>query len=59
MSKSKNHAYDDYDDYDDNQYNVKKQQQSQRRQIKNWKKAWTEHENDYDEMDDFYSKYDK
>ena len=26
-----------------------------RRPIKNYKKAWMEHENDYDEIDDFYA----
>jgi len=61
MSKSKNHAYDDYDDYDDDEDYTrgKKLHKENRRSIKNWKKAWAQHENDYDELDDFYTKYNK
>ncbi len=27
-----------------------------RRPVRNWKKAWSEHTDDYDEHDDFYGK---
>ena len=29
---------------------------NRRREIKNWKKVWSEHTNDYDEVDEFYGR---
>lgn len=56
MSKSKyyNKFEDDYDDED--RHYGKKLHQEHRRQVKNWKKAWTAHEEDYDDVEVFHSK---
>lgn len=54
MGKTKYHEKFDYDDYDDDRQ-VKKQQ-AHRRPVKNWKKVWTEHEDDFDDIDDFYTR---
>lgn len=50
--------YDDYHDDLDHKKRIKKvdSEHNKRREIKNWKKAWSEHLEDYDEMDDFYAK---
>lgn len=54
MSKSKKI---DYVVDDDEDYGIKpKKQESRRRAIKNWTKAWQDHNEDYDEIDDFYTK---
>jgi hypothetical protein len=51
---------DDYADYApyENRKKIKAPvaPSKQKRQIKNWKKAWSEHDDDYDAVDDFYSK---
>jgi hypothetical protein len=51
------YTYEDYEPYE-GQKKIKNVSSvhGQRRKIKNWKKAWSEHEDDYDEVDDFYDK---
>jgi hypothetical protein len=56
MSKSKNYKkYDDFDD-EDQYFDAKKPQHENRRAVKNWKKVWSEHEDDYDDVDYFHGK---
>ena len=59
--KSNSNHYDDFDDYEP--YEEKKgrirqpdSENHKRREIRNWKKAWSEHTYDADEVDDFYAK---
>lgn len=52
--KSNQYEYDDYDDYDD--MPKKKSLSDHRRPIKNWKKAWIEHSDEYEDIEDFYKK---
>lgn len=47
-----NEDYDDEDEY----RKPKKKDSPRRRQVKNWKKAWSNNQDRYDEIDDFYSK---
>lgn len=50
---SKSHFYDD----EDESLHVSKKQLSEshrRRPIRNWTKAWVEHEEEAEEIDDFY-----
>lgn len=58
--KNKNYSYedDDYDyEYEDRKKAKKADLENQkRRNIRNWKKAWSEHTDDFDEIDDFYAK---
>lgn len=57
MSKTKYREKFDYEDFDDeDRRQVKKQHQEHRRPVKNWKKAWTQHEDDFDDVDDFYTR---
>lgn len=35
---------------------TKAELQNSRRPVKNWKKAWSDHTDDYDERDEFYGK---
>lgn len=55
-SKSRNEInrqrYDDYEEYNQ----TKKKPQQKRRPVRNWKKAWIEHEDQVDELDEFYGK---
>lgn len=47
--------WDDYDE--DEEYLTRaKKKESPRRQVRNWKKAWVEHQTDYDEHDEFFGK---
>lgn len=56
MSKSKHYKkYDEDQYYDDEHLPGKKMHQERRRSVKNWKKAWSEHEDDYDDVDLFYN----
>jgi hypothetical protein len=55
-SKSRNDNRKYYDDYDDENIFGKKKEQKQRRPVKNWKKAWVEHEEDYVDRDEFFGK---
>ena len=53
-------SYEYYEDEDDN-YNrdAKKKRlahQDKRRPVKNYKNAWTQHETDYEDRDEFFSK---
>jgi hypothetical protein len=41
-------------DHRDPRLNGKKM--DKRRPVQNWKKAWSEHFEDYDEVDDFYNR---
>lgn len=43
-----NDAYEDYMTRD-------KKNADRRRPIRNWTKVWSDHTNDYDEIDDFYT----
>jgi hypothetical protein len=55
-SKSRNEVnrqrYDDYEEFN----KTKKKPQPKRRPVKNWTKAWIEHEDQVDELDEFYGK---
>jgi hypothetical protein len=52
MKYKKNH-YGTHEDYDDAEYaDLRKGQK--RRPIRNWTKAWVEHETEADAVDDFY-----
>lgn len=45
----------EFDEYDlAEERKRKRTTEAKRREIRNWKKAWSEHPNDYDEVDDFY-----
>lgn len=55
----------DYEDDDSNDYEYYEERKkikrvdsdhNRRREIKNWKKVWSEHTNDYDEVDEFYGR---
>ena len=52
-----------YDDFDYEPYEERKgkirrpdSENHKRREIRNWKKVWSDHENEADEVDDFYAK---
>jgi len=45
-----------YEDYDDEDRPVKRKEPPRRRPIRNWTRAWEEHQDDWDEQDDFYAK---
>lgn len=53
-------SYDYFDDEDENYTrNAKKkrlEKQEKRRPVKNYKSAWSAHEKDYEERDEFFSK---
>jgi len=55
-SKSRNEVnrqrYDDYEEYD----KTKRKPQPKRRPVRNWKHAWIEHEDQVDELDEFFGK---
>jgi len=53
MMKNK---YKNFDDEDEEVYPIKGKQQEHRRPIRNWKKVWNEHEDDYDELDYLHNK---
>ena len=53
--KYKKNYYGTHEDYDDAEYaEVRKSQKI--RPIRNWTKAWVEHEEQADEVDDFYGR---
>lgn len=56
-NRNHNQSYDEYeDDYEtDRQNKGKKLSDHRRRPIKNWKKVWSEHNSDYEEVDDFFA----
>lgn len=58
MKTNRNYYEDDFDyEMDDDRKKKSKASainQRQRREIKNWKKVWSEHTADYDEIDDFH-----
>lgn len=52
--KYKKNYYGTHEDYDDEEYaDIRKGQK--RRPIRNWTKAFVEHQEEADEIDDFYS----
>lgn len=55
-TKNNNPMWEDEElvDHRDPRLNGKKM--DKRRPVQNWKKAWSEHFEDYDEVDDFYGK---
>lgn len=53
MKYKKNH-YGTREDYDDDEYADMRKGQK-RRPIRNWTKAFVEHQEEADEIDDFYS----
>lgn len=57
-NKNRNYTkFNDYDDeYEDDYRKPKKKDSPRRRQVRNWKKAWSNNQGRYDEVDDFYSK---
>lgn len=55
-SKKLRHNYDEYDEDEYPTNTSHKKGGPRRRPVRNWKKAWVEHQKDYDEVDDFFSK---
>ena len=55
-NKYRYNTNEDYDDESDEYRKPKKKDSPRRRQVKNWKKAWSNNQDRYDEIDDFYSK---
>ena len=54
---NKNRRFDVVDqDYDEDYRPNKKKQSHRRRPVRNWKKAWHSKEDQYDEVDEFFSK---
>lgn len=59
MKKTRHQFDDDYEyDFREGKKKIKlaDSDHHKRRDIKNWTKAWSEHEDDYDEFDEFYGK---
>lgn len=56
--KSRNADFEYEDDADDEYplHTSHKKDSPRRRPVRNWKKAWVEHQTDYDEHDDFFGK---
>jgi len=61
MRMTKNKTIDIEDDSNDYEYYEERKkikrvdsEHHRHREIKNWKKVWSEHTNDYDEVDEFY-----
>jgi hypothetical protein len=54
--KSNRDRRDFYDDEEDDYRPSKKKDSPKRRPVKNWTKVWEEHQSDWDEMDEFYTK---
>ena len=56
MKQNKNRR--SYPEYEDDEYEIrpKKKDSPRRREVRNWKKAWTDHSSDYADKDDFYGK---
>lgn len=50
--RSHEYADDHEDEYSDN----KLRKGEKRRPVRNWKKAWSDHLDDYDEVDDFHTR---
>jgi hypothetical protein len=61
MKSNSNHYedFDDYEPYEEKKGRIRKvdSENHKRREIKNWKKAWSEHPEDYDERDEFFGKH--
>lgn len=62
-SAMKNKTPDYEDDSNDYEYYEERKkikrvdsEHNKRREIRNWKKVWSEHTTDYDEMDEFYGR---
>ena len=60
MKNKKTSYEDDHNDYEyyEERKKIKRvdSEHHKRRDIKNWKKVWSEHSDDYDEVDEFYAK---
>jgi hypothetical protein len=56
MKQNKNRR--SHSEYEDDEYEIrpKKKDSPRRREVRNWKKAWTDHSSDYADKDDFYGK---
>lgn len=54
MKTKKNHLNDSIRE-EVEEYHFTPKNREKRRPIRNWTKAWVEHETDADEVDDFYS----
>lgn len=54
MKTKKNHLKDTIGE-DVEEFHLTPKNRERRRPIRNWTKAWVEHETDADEVDDFYS----
>jgi hypothetical protein len=54
----KNNTYrEDYDDYDEeDRKRNKKLHQEHRRPVRNWKKVWSEHSDDMEDIEKYYNK---
>jgi len=53
--KSNNDRRDFYDDEEDYRPS-KKKESPRRRPVRNWTKAWEEHQTDFEDLDDFFGK---
>lgn len=60
MKRNKSHKMKDRFEYDDEEdyphHTSHKKDSPRRRPVRNWKKAWVEHQTDFDEVDDFFGK---
>jgi len=62
MKNRKVGNYDDftdhYESYEERKGKIKRvsSEHRPRRQVQNWRKAWSEHTDDYDERDEFFGK---
>jgi hypothetical protein len=58
MKKGHNESFDndDYEWYEERKGKIKRvsSEHKPKREIRNWKKVWSQHTDDYDEHDEFY-----
>ena len=53
QNKKSNRDHNDYYDDEDDYRPAKKKDSPRRRPVRNWKKAWVEHQEDWEEVIDF------
>ena len=54
--KNSRFQFDDYEEDEMPAHTSHKKDGPRRRPVRNWKKAWTNNEKNYDEIDDFFGK---
>lgn len=59
MKQIKKSNHDRYDEDEDDYRPAKKKDSPRRRPVRNWTKAWKEHQKDWEEIDDFHTKHTK